>query len=101
MAKQMLAGELSYIEGSRGILSLLPAAHVKDRERYGDFLAFVAIDSETDHFSIGAVRVLWQRQALESLQPEFDAAEARAKSQGESACIWVIDHFARFPSGEF
>lgn len=93
-ATKMLAGELSYIDGSRAILAALPAAQVDNMD---EFMAFVGIDSETDRFPVGATRDQWQSDALESMHPELDKAENWAKSYGEPACIKVIERFEKRP----
>jgi hypothetical protein len=60
-AQHMLDGGISYIEGSRLICGLLEQARL---ERYdAPFVVFVAVDSETDHLSIGEVRDRWHPDA--------------------------------------
>jgi hypothetical protein len=97
LAMRMLAGDLSYIEGTRAILAKLPQARVGNMD---EFMAFVGIDSETDRFPVVAVRELWQQDALEQMQADLDRAEAWAKSYGEPACRAMIERFKREPSGD-
>jgi len=93
-ARKMLAGELSYIEGSRTIVASLPAAQVDNTD---EFMAFIGIDSETDRFPMGTARDQWQSHALASMQQELDKAEGWAKSYGEPACIKVIERLEKRP----
>jgi hypothetical protein len=87
-ARKMLAGELSYIEGSRVIIAILPDAQVDNMD---DFIAFEGIAAETDRFPMGAHRDQWQTHALELMQPELNKAEDWAKAYGEPACIAIIE----------
>ena len=64
-AERMLAGDLSYIEGSRSILAILPRARVGNID---EFMAFVGINSETDRFPAEEFRKLWQPEALMKMQ---------------------------------
>ena len=96
-AEQMLAGDLSYIEGSRTIFAMIPSARVSDMD---EFRAFVGIYSETDRFPFGDVQKLWEPDALTRMQPEFDRAEQWAKAYGEPACRAVIERLQREPFGE-
>lgn len=90
----MLAGELSYIEGSRVIVALLPDAQVDNMD---DFTVFVGIDSETDRFPIASFRDQWQTHALELMQPDLDKAEEWAKAYGETACIAIVERLIERP----
>lgn len=90
-AKSMLEGELNFLYGVRILASLrneIPGGMV-DR----DFLAFVAIDSETDHFPLGETCQHWDKQSLERLQPEIQEAEERARVFGSSACVSLLKRF--------
>jgi len=92
VARSLLAGELSWTEGSRTISRLRPEAEVGERDK--DFDVFVGIDSETDAFPMGAVRDLWDKSALEKLQPEIERMEAWAKTFGTPACHAIIVRWA-------
>jgi hypothetical protein len=87
-AKKMLAGTLSYIEGSRNIFALVQRARLSEKDL---FLPFVGRISETDRFPPSEVRLLWHADALERMQPELDHAEAWARTIGKPACHAVID----------
>ncbi|HEY1613892.1 MAG TPA: hypothetical protein VGF97_09410 [Rhizomicrobium sp.] len=90
-ARRMLAGSVSFIEGSRKIISLQAAANI--RENDPDFHAFLGISSETDALPLGEIRSLWNPEALVKLQPEIDRAEEWAKAFGTPCCQRLIDRF--------
>jgi hypothetical protein len=59
-----------------------------------DFLAFVAIDSETDHLPVAAhVRPLWDAEALRGKDQDIARAEAWARSVGLEACRNLVSRF--------
>jgi hypothetical protein len=87
----MLDGELSYLLGARRLAALRHEAEIKDGDE--DFMIFVAIDSDTDDLPLGPVRAHWDKQALERLQPEIEAAETWAKAHAESVCTKLIGRF--------
>ena len=93
-AREMLADDCSYIEGSRQIVALLHRARIDQFTQ--PFVVFVAIDSETDAVPIGELREGWHPEAKIKLQPEWDEAENYAKTYGQSACreaiAWVQQH---------
>jgi hypothetical protein len=81
---QMMGGNLSFIEGSRIVNGLTEAAGY---DRLSEpFVAFVAIDSETDAVPIGKVRDLWHPDAVAKHTDEWCQSEAWAKQVGEPAC---------------
>jgi len=91
IARAMLAGQLSFLSGSRTLATLRHEAGVRDDD--ADFMTFVAIDSETDELPIGQVREYWDSAALEKLEPEIQAAEGWAKEIGKSACVALIARY--------
>jgi hypothetical protein len=91
-AQAMLDGQMSYLMGARRLDSLRHDAKVRDDD--SDFMVFGAIASDTDDYPIGAVCELWDKKALERLQPEIDAAERWAKEHSVSACAKLIQRFA-------
>jgi hypothetical protein len=82
--EQMMAGQLSFIEGSRIVSSLTEAAGYDRLSK--PFVAFVAIDSETDAVPIGRVRDLWHPDAVAKHAEAWSQSEAWAKQFGETAC---------------
>src|ERR1700752_4599108 len=91
-AQDMLAGQLTYIEGARRIV----AAWWKSKLDEGDvdFLRFVGIASEADALPFGEMRAHWQPAALEALQPEIDRMEAWARQCGEPYCRNLVERFS-------
>jgi hypothetical protein len=91
IARDMLDGNRSFIEGSRLIWRLGPEARLGDRDP--DLTTFLGIDSETDALPVGEERKYWARDALERLQPEIERAEAWAKQYGRTACQNILRRF--------
>lgn len=90
-ARLMLGGQLNFLEGARVLSSLRHEAAVRDNDP--DFMALVAIDSETDALPIGAVRQYWSKEALEKLESECKDAEVWARKFGTEACESLIRRF--------
>jgi hypothetical protein len=88
IARDILDGKRSFIEGSRLIWRLGPEARLGDRDP--DLTIFVGIDSETDALPVGEERKYWARDALERLQPEIERAEAWAEQYGRTACQNIL-----------
>lgn len=84
IARKMIAGECSYIEGSRLICGLLDAARLDRGEP--PFVTFVAIISETDAIPLGRVLDLWSENARKAHEKDWRAGEEWARSFGEAAC---------------
>lgn len=91
-AQAMLDGEMTYLLGARELATLRHEAEVENADT--DFMMFVAIDSDTDAFPLGLVRELWDKSALEKLQPQIDEAEDWAKNHAESACAKLVARFS-------
>lgn len=91
LARDMLSGKLSYIEGARSIWRLASSARLDNNDP--DLRTFVAIDSDTDELPTGAVRELWDAQALRKMQPDFDRAEKWAQEVGREACESLARRF--------
>ena len=72
------------MEGARRLAALRFEAAVREDDE--DFMAFVAIDSETDEFPLGRVREEWSEEVLDRLQPEIDDAIVWARNFGDAAC---------------
>jgi hypothetical protein len=89
-AAGMLAGKLSYIEGSRKIADARFAARLEDD---ADVLPFVGIDSETEALPFAEIRVHWQAAALDALKPQIEEAEAWARGFGEPHCRNIVGRF--------
>lgn len=88
LARRVLRGELRVIEGCRALSSM--------RWEFGadmtdQFSPFVAIDSETDHLPVGAVRNLWAVEALARKDLEIDRCEELYRTQALEACSVLIE----------
>ena len=90
VAREILVGAISFIEGAREINSLRFTA---DLEWDPDIVPFVAIDSDTDELPLGEVRRLWIPDALARLQPEIDKAEKWARNVGTEPCTNLARRF--------
>jgi hypothetical protein len=89
-ARNMLAGNQTFIEGARLIFQLSFSAQL---EQDPDILPFVGIASETDALPIGQERKLWNADALAKLQPEIDRLENWARDFGTPHCESLVGRF--------
>jgi len=92
LCRQMLNGELSFFEGAIQVCSLRSSIGVPETD--SDFLAFVAIESETDHLPPRQIQRRWSSEALQRLQPEFEKTETWAKEFASQACQNLIERFS-------
>jgi hypothetical protein len=83
-----LAGEIGLIEGCRALSSMRWELWDDVRDR---FIPFVAIDSETDDLPIGAVRDLWEPNALALKDLEINRCEQLYRTQVGEACTALIE----------
>ncbi len=91
VCEAVLREEIGIIVGSRKLTGLgfeLFDAHDED------FLAFVAIDSETDHLPVDIERQNWSVEALERKDKEIASYEANAKEDVFKICKKLIKRFA-------
>lgn len=95
-ARRMLAGQLSYIEGVRGICGMLSDAQLDNLEE--PFVGFTAIDSETDAVPIGDIRERWHPEVKIRLAAEWEQAELYAQSISEPACKAAIEWLEAHPT---
>jgi len=93
--RSMLAGDCSYIEGTRLICGLLDSARLDRLEQ--PFIRFVGIASETDEVPIGQVRERWHPEAKIKLETDWGDAERYAKTSGEPACRQALEWLAANP----
>ncbi len=91
VAKAMLNGETSFLEGAIELSSLLHQAELTEDP---DLSIFSAVASETDSLPIGPVRQHWSKTALERLDPELQKAEEWAKQVAGGACESLARRFA-------
>lgn len=93
LCRAMLAGELSFFEGAIEVCSLRSSIRVSENDQ--DIMAFVAIESETDHLPPIKAQPFWSTEALHRLQPEFEKTETWAKSFAIESCKNLIERFAK------
>jgi hypothetical protein len=87
IARGILAGEIGVIEGSRALSSMLWEFGTDMTDQ---FSPFVAIDSETDDLPAGAVRDLWEVDALARKDLEIGRCEKLYRTQTFEACKVLI-----------
>jgi hypothetical protein len=88
IARGVLAGELGVIESCRTLSS---ARWEFGSDMKDQFSAFVAIDSETDDLPVGAVRDLWNSDALALKDLEISRYEQLYRTQVLEACSALIE----------
>lgn len=91
VAESMLAGGVNLLEGVRRICALRFV--VKDPENRA-FLAIRAIDSETDHFPLGAMRASCHPEYLKRADDEICAYLAEANEDILQACREIVKAFS-------
>jgi hypothetical protein len=91
VALGMLNGSIPFLEGAITLASLRHEAGVEENDE--DFLAFVAIASETDDLPIGPSRKHWSAEALEKHQPLIEKATQWAKEVGATSCQSLLSRF--------
>jgi hypothetical protein len=91
-ARRMLAGELSYLEGSRVILASRRAAGIPERDP--DMTALGVVESETAHLPVGAERDQWAHEALTRMEPAIRQAEEWARHTAEEETRRLLQRFA-------
>lgn len=90
VCEAILREEIGVIAGSRRLKGLgfeLCGDHDED------FMAFVAIDSETDHLPVDWERRNWGAEALERKRKEIAEAEALYKGDAFEVCRKLIERF--------
>ncbi|WP_147435917.1 hypothetical protein [Litoreibacter meonggei] len=84
LCRQMIEGEIGYIEGTRLILSRATDAGLKDHDSY--LMDFIGIASETDIVPTSQVLKMWSAEAVAKKSPYWAELETWAKEFGEDAC---------------
>lgn len=92
-AQAMLAGDLSYIQGSHHICGLFDEARV---DRFAEpFVTFVGVSSETDIVPFGWLRENWHLETSATHELEWQSAEDWAGRTLEEPCrdliAWISD----------
>ena len=91
VAESMLAGTANLLEGVRRVCAL--RFSVADPEN-SVFLALRAIDSETDHFPLGAMRARCSPEHLKRADEEIEAYLTDARKDILQACRDVVNAFS-------
>jgi hypothetical protein len=92
LARQILAGEIDVLDGSCKIAELRYELEVDPRDE--DFMAFVLVESETDHLPIGIEALNWSNEALARKEPELKRAREWAIQTVRVECANLIARFA-------
>jgi len=90
-ASAILSGSVSLTEGARVLAEL---GHSLRAAQSRGFSAFVGIASETDAFPVGAVRARWQSSALQALDLERGAIEARFAYVAKQAAKLLVAEYS-------
>jgi hypothetical protein len=90
ICESILREQIGVIAGSRRITSLGFELFDKHDE---DFMAFVAIDSETDHLPVDRERKNWSNDSLERKDKEIAEFESVSKEDAFKACQKLIERF--------
>lgn len=93
VAREMVAGNIPFIEGADQVLFLKEKMGVPNSDL--DFRVFSVIQSETDHLPRQHQRPLWSALALAAIEPELQRSEAWAKAIGAESCWNLIRRFDR------
>lgn len=91
VAEAMLAGEADLLEGIRRICAFRFAIEDPENEV---FLALRAIDSETDHFPLGAMRATCSPEYLKRADDEVQTYLAGVKEGILQTCREIVDVFS-------
>jgi len=91
IAKEMIDGTIDYLEGAREVSILFHEVEVSQDDP--DFIAFVAVVSETDNLPIGESRKYWAKESLVRLEPEIQEAIRWAKEVSLPQCKSLIQRF--------
>jgi hypothetical protein len=95
VAEAMIVGKMDLIEGVRKITAL--------RHEIGDgddqvFVPIRAIESETDHFPVGAIRTQYTSDYLKRLDEEMTLYLADAKQDILGACREIVRMYSKVSS---
>src|SRR5258706_10073140 len=88
LARQILSGEIDVLDGSSQITSL--GAEIEVDLRDDDMMAFVLVESETDHLPIGAEGQNWSDEALARKEPDLRRARDWATDVVREPCANLI-----------
>ena len=92
LARQILAGEIDVLDGSRKIAELQNKLEVDDSDQ--DLMAFVLVESETDNLPIGTEALNWSIEALARKEPELKRAREWAIQTVKANCESLVARFS-------
>ena len=92
VAEAMIDGKMNLIEGVRKITALRHDVENPDDEI---FMPIRAIESETDHFPIGAARTQCAPDFLKRADEEMERYLAEAKADILAACKEIVRAYSR------
>ena len=90
-AEALIAGTLGPVDASRRLVGLAAELGALDDE---DFLFFVELDSQTDHFPLGPARERWSAAALEREDRARERYETAVRDEALSYCRSLIAKYA-------
>lgn len=93
VAEAVLSGRVGVIEGARQLVAL--RSSVTNNDLDDDFIAFIAIDSETDTLPVGEVRKLWAADSLIAKDREIEGTEELYRDGAVEACRRLVARFGR------
>ena len=92
IARGMISGQISIVEGSRQLALLSPEVTGKDLDP--DFVPFIGIDSESDHIPLGEVRERWSKEGLERMDAEQREIEDHHRTWAIEASHKLLERYA-------
>jgi Protein of unknown function (DUF2489) len=92
MARAILAGEVSMIEGSIELSSYADDI-VENSSSDPDFVIFNVVSSETDDLPFGDVRSLWSQSALARADEEIRRTTELYTADVRAACEHILARF--------
>ena len=93
LARRILASEVGLIAGSRE-MSAIAGGVVPDTRIDRDFMAFIALASETDDLPLENERALWDPTAFAERFAKVAEIEMEDQARIHAACRSIIDRFA-------
>ena len=86
LARSILRGETGILEGCRSFVPFLSDLDINNSVKD----VFRAVDSESDHLPLGAVRIHWSPNSLVEKDKEAEAYAAKVRPMVIEACKLVI-----------
>ena len=91
LARDILAGEIDVLDGSSQIAGLRGQIEIDLHD--DDIMAFVLVESETDHLPIGAEAQNWSDEALARKEPDLRRAREWAMNNVRAECANLVSRF--------